>query len=221
MGQFSVQYTPTFAIDQSGLAAPYTSGVTDFDSFASTTGTVNGGSSFTTWYSAQNVLTGNFDFDLGGTRNIESFALWADPQVSPNQGVKDFELYADDNAAYSSPVLLGVYTAVDGIPNATNFGQVFTFTNTAASHVRMVILSNHGSTFVTGMVEAAFEVGVPPACEADQGGDGTVGVPDLLAIINDWGPCAGCPSDIAPPGGDGTVGVPDLLAVINDWGPCD
>jgi hypothetical protein len=51
-----------------------------------------------------------------------------------------------------------------------------------------------------------------------------VGVPDLLAVINAWGPCDDpeiCPADLAPPGGDDTVGVPDLLAIINAWGPCD
>jgi hypothetical protein len=56
-------------------------------------------------------------------------------------------------------------------------------------------------------------------------GDGSVGVPDLLFVINAWGPCdeppAACPADIAPRGGDGSVGVPDLLAVINNWGPCE
>jgi hypothetical protein len=45
-------------------------------------------------------------------------------------------------------------------------------------------------------------------------------VPDLLAIINAWGACLGCPEDIAPLSGDGSVGVPDLLAVINSWGMC-
>jgi hypothetical protein len=64
-----------------------------------------------------------------------------------------------------------------------------------------------------------------PVCRGDiapDGGDGTVGVTDLLEVINSWGPCAApCPADMAPPpSGDGTVGVPDLLAVINEWGPC-
>jgi hypothetical protein len=58
---------------------------------------------------------------------------------------------------------------------------------------------------------------------ADLNHDGSVGVPDLLAVINAWGPClpapAACPADNAPDGGDGVVGVPDLLAVINNWGP--
>jgi hypothetical protein len=63
-----------------------------------------------------------------------------------------------------------------------------------------------------------------PACIGDiapPGGNGSVGVPDLLAVINSWGSCGPpCAADIAPPGGNGTVGVPDLLAVINSWGQC-
>jgi hypothetical protein len=162
MGWFNT-YEPFRTINQSGLAATYTSGVTDFATFASTTGTVNGGSSFTGWYSQANTTTGNFDFDLGGTFAIDGFALWNDPQASPNQGVNSFTLLADDNAAFSSPVNLGTFSAVDGIPNATNFGQQFSFAATSASHVRMVINSNHGSTLTTGFVEAAFSQVPSPA----------------------------------------------------------
>jgi hypothetical protein len=55
---------------------------------------------------------------------------------------------------------------------------------------------------------------------ADLNGDGTVGVPDLLTVINAWG---NCPDDCPPPchadiTGDCTVGVPDLLFIINNWG---
>jgi hypothetical protein len=64
-------------------------------------------------------------------------------------------------------------------------------------------------------------------CIADIDCNGIVGVPDLLAVINGWGPCgrppATCNADIAPSvttHGDGTVGVPDLLRVINGWGMC-
>lgn len=161
MGFFNT-YEPFRTIDQSGLAATYTSGVTDFATFASTTGTVNGGSSFTGWYS-QGSTTGNFDFGLGGTYTIDGFALWADPQAAPNQGINSFTLLADDNAAFSSPVNLGTFTAVDGIPNATNFGQQFMFPATSASFVRMVINSNYGSTLTTGFVEGAFSQVPAPA----------------------------------------------------------
>lgn len=59
-----------------------------------------------------------------------------------------------------------------------------------------------------------------PTNPADIDGDGSVGVPDLLAVINQWGVCGTtCTADISPqPSGDGVIGVPDLLAVINNWG---
>lgn len=59
-----------------------------------------------------------------------------------------------------------------------------------------------------------------PSVVGDITGDGVVGVPDLLTVINSWGVCAPpCPADVAPPpSGDGTVGVPDLLFIINNWG---
>jgi hypothetical protein len=70
----------------------------------------------------------------------------------------------------------------------------------------------------------------PPDVSPPCGGDDTVNVNDLLAVINGWGPCAcfapppcrcSCPqfcqADITR---DSTVSVDDLLAVINGWGPC-
>lgn len=175
MGNYNAQYLPAFALDQSGLAATYTSGLTDFDTFTAATNTVSGGSSFNSWYSAQGVLTGNFDFFLGSVVTIESFALWNDPQTA-QQGVNSFKLWADDNAAFTSPTLLGNYNALALNSNAANFAQVFAFAPTAASYVRMEILSNYGSTFVTGFVEAAFEETVPtPATLALLGLGGLIG----------------------------------------------
>ena len=58
-------------------------------------------------------------------------------------------------------------------------------------------------------------------CSADIDNSGGVNVDDLLAVINTWGDCSGCSTDIAPsPSGNGVVNVDDLLAVINGWGPC-
>jgi hypothetical protein len=60
-----------------------------------------------------------------------------------------------------------------------------------------------------------------PPCPADINGNGVIDVDDLLAVINSWGPCVGCPADIAPPpNGDGSINVDDLLEVINSWGDC-
>ncbi len=62
-----------------------------------------------------------------------------------------------------------------------------------------------------------------PRIPGDINGDGHVNVIDLLAVIQNWGPCPNphnpCPADIAPPpNGNGSVNVADLLMVINNWG---
>ena len=36
-------------------------------------------------------------------------------------------------------------------------------------------------------------------------------------MINDWGPCSNCASDV---NGDGVVDVSDMLEVVGAWGPC-
>jgi hypothetical protein len=56
---------------------------------------------------------------------------------------------------------------------------------------------------------------------APDGGDGTVGLGDLNALLSNWGPCPSpCPWDFSPEGGDGTVGLGDLNALLSNWGPC-
>jgi hypothetical protein len=69
----------------------------------------------------------------------------------------------------------------------------------------------------TGTATLVRSCAVPPVCPEDFDESGSVGVPDLLTVINSWGPCKGCPADLDE---SGTVGVPDLLAIINAWGPC-
>jgi hypothetical protein len=66
-------------------------------------------------------------------------------------------------------------------------------------------------------VKGAFLIDLGALCPADITGDSNVNTADLLAVINNWGPCPGCPADIT---GDGNVNTADLLAVINAWGAC-
>src|SRR5260221_6253065 len=99
LGSYSAQYLPIYAIDKSGLSANYVSGVTDFATYVATTTSVAGGSSFNTWFSSQGVLTGNFDFALGGAQTIQSFVMWDDPQAGL-QGVNSFTLLASDTSSF-------------------------------------------------------------------------------------------------------------------------
>jgi hypothetical protein len=166
MGTFP-NFSPDNVRDQSGLSPPgYTSLVTDFDSYIASNPTHNSFSGLHAWFSATGTTTGNFDFALGappgGTFTIQSFALW-------NRGgdsllnVRGFELLADDNAAFSSPVSLGSFNANPNTgPGGAVLPEVFTFAPTSAAFVRMRITSNNGGGN-TGFGEAAFEVQASPA----------------------------------------------------------
>jgi probable HAF family extracellular repeat protein len=60
---------------------------------------------------------------------------------------------------------------------------------------------------------------VEPEVMGDLDGDGSVGVLDLLALLDAWGDCpdppAECPADLDD---DGVVGVSDLLILLANWG---
>lgn len=56
----------------------------------------------------------------------------------------------------------------------------------------------------------------PPLGDLD--GDCVVGVPDLLALLAVWGPCAECTDCPADLNDDCNVGVPDLLILLANWG---
>ena len=55
-------------------------------------------------------------------------------------------------------------------------------------------------------------------CPWDLNGDGVVGVADLLALVQNFGPCdEDCPADF---NGDGIVDASDLLTLIANFGEC-
>ncbi len=55
----------------------------------------------------------------------------------------------------------------------------------------------------------------PEDCQAVP--DGIVNVPDLLALLSQWGGCIDCSCDL---NGCGCVSVPDLLQLLAAWGNC-
>ncbi len=64
---------------------------------------------------------------------------------------------------------------------------------------------------------AVYVAQIQQPCDEDVTGDVRVGVDDVLAVVNVWGPCEDCPEDIDA---SGDVGADDLLAVIGAWGWC-
>ena len=168
MGSAGITFIPTFAINQSGLSTGYVSGVTDFNTYLAGNPT-HAIAAPNTWFSAQLNTTGNFDMGLGGLFGIQSMALWNESQ-GVGQGIQRFNLFADTQASFATAVLLGTFSAVEGITTA----EVFNFAPTSASHVRVQVLSNHGNPNFTGAMEFAFN-----SAPIDVAEPGTLGILSL------------------------------------------
>lgn len=140
-------------INQAGQNPTYTSGVTDFASYtASATATPATASDL--WTSADGATTGNVDFTLGGSYEIDAFAIWA--LISTNgDNIGDFTLLASNDPTFTTTTTLGSFTPTYS-PGSPIPATVVTFTATTASYVRLEITSNNGGPDA-GFNEAAFE----------------------------------------------------------------
>ena len=56
-------------------------------------------------------------------------------------------------------------------------------------------------------------------CPADLNADGSVGAPDLAALLGGWSG-EGVPSELGDIDGDGDTDAGDLAALLGAWGPC-
>jgi len=93
---------------------------------------------------------------------------------------------------------------------------------TSTMRIRFTVNDDSPQSTVEGGLDAVMISAVgcfeEPGCDEDVAGDdGVIDVADLLAVLDDWGDCPACPTDID---GDGSVGLPDLLALLAAWGPC-
>ncbi|MEQ8963895.1 MAG: PEP-CTERM sorting domain-containing protein [Coleofasciculus sp. C2-GNP5-27] len=136
------------SIDQSGLSTPYTSGVTDFDTYVSGNPTHSFISN--TWISGSSG-PGSITFDLGNVFGLDGMAMWG---TGGTFSVQNFDLFASETGADSSFVSLGSF--VQNFESGADSAQVFNFGTTTAQFIRMDFLSNHGAGSGTGIGEVAF-----------------------------------------------------------------
>jgi hypothetical protein len=127
-------YADDALIDQSGLSTGYVSGLTDFETYINSAPT-HLDLADNIWATEPGVTSATVIFGLGGLKLLDGLALWNRSNESVPQ-IKDFELYAADNSAFTNSVFLGSFSAL-----ATSL-QVFDFNLVNASYIRMDILSS-------------------------------------------------------------------------------
>ncbi len=146
-------------INQNNLSIGYVSGVSDFDAYLSLNPT-DGNTSSDIVAFEEGATPVEMIFDLGDAYRVASFALWN--RGEPDQGVKDFALYASNDVLFSTSTLLGNFTATAELGNAQSTeAEVFSFAPTSAAFIRMDVTSNYGSCCVS-LDEVAFKASAVP-----------------------------------------------------------
>jgi hypothetical protein len=126
---------------------------------------------FNAWSSSRFNTTGNITFNLNGTYSLTGFSLWNFNAFSI-VGVKDVNvLRSTDGTNFTSVTGSPTQFAI-GAESAPESPEQFSFAPVTASYVRFQVLSNYGSTFVTGLSEVQFD-GTPAA----------TAVPEPLTIL--------------------------------------
>ncbi|WP_293682767.1 PEPxxWA-CTERM sorting domain-containing protein [uncultured Phenylobacterium sp.] len=123
-------------INQSGLSAPYVNGVTDFDSFVSTTTGFSVGAAGVAGALAPWPVTFNFGFTTAQT--IDALAIFNQRGAA---SIRAFNIYRADLEDFSDATLLGRYEIAS---STTKVPFVAAFRETSAQYFRLEIVSNHG-----------------------------------------------------------------------------
>jgi len=154
---------PGNLIDQSGLSAPYLTGVTLYEDYILNP-PVPTHPSFTssTAFRTSDEL-GHIDFSLGRKFDLTNFALWNAPAYF---GIGGFDLLVSLDQSFSLPVNVGSFNPADP---STPSAQSFQFKETPGAFVRLLATSDFGRPGIN-LGEVAF------------GGTGT-GVPEPTTLL--------------------------------------
>lgn len=134
-------YQPQNVSNKVGLSQDYTSGVTDYATYAGS-GVTQATPLVDTFVQSDGATTGTWIFDFGGAYEVTNFLLWNAPTSASNR-IQDFRIYLDDNVNFTSPTLVGTFTSS---PSAAHpvVSESFALTSTEGRYARLEILSNAG-----------------------------------------------------------------------------
>ncbi|WP_341677974.1 PEP-CTERM sorting domain-containing protein [Niveibacterium sp. SC-1] len=144
-------------INQSGLSSAYTSGVTDFVTYAAAT-THDSSEASNAWSSAEGNTRGWVVFDFGTLVTLNGLVLW-NLRTSAPATLRGFNLYTDADADFTNGVgaLLGSFAPPnEGLSPVPS--RIFDFGVVTTRYLEMEITTNNGGQFatVTGFGEIAF-----------------------------------------------------------------
>lgn len=138
-------------IDQSGLSASYISGITDFDSFTSSTTAAFIGQNNIGGVGGATSSTATFDFFLGSIINLGGMAIW---NQAGTASLRFFDVFGSTDGSTFSFLTSGEMPA----PSSTTAepAHIFSWAPAAVSYIRLVTLENFGFSTATRLNEVAF-----------------------------------------------------------------
>ncbi len=147
----------TQMINHSGLSAGFTSGVTDFNTYIGGNPT-HRRDDFEGWIGpAGGPFTGILDFALGGSYNVEQFAMW-NTAAGSTANVQSFTLYVSDVADFSSSTNVGTFTNPELSSSNPYPVIVFDTLDTTGQYLRLKINSYYNNGNVVEIGEVALDV---------------------------------------------------------------
>ncbi len=149
-------------LNQTGLSAGYTSGVTDFATYMAGNPThVRGTEVANGWVGpGGGPFVGILDFDLGASYQVDNFALW-NIAVNSTANVADFTLFLSSTADFSSGVSnLGSFRNPQLLGSNPYPATIFGVSG-SGQYLRLQIDSYYGNGFVVEIGEVALDVSAP------------------------------------------------------------
>ena len=150
--------TTGYGFQGQGQSSGFTSGVTDFNSYIAGNPT-HLRDDFQGWIGpAGGPYTGVLDFALGGSYNVQRFAMWNTANGS-TANVQSYTLFVSDVADFRSSTDVGTFTNADLSSSSPYPVQVFDSLDTTGQYLCLRINSHYNNGNVVKIGKVALDIG--------------------------------------------------------------